>query len=110
MKRSTQLFYFQDTLPQKGGGGSGGGGWGVREIGREKGIVTKEESKNSSDFCGLPVSPAPCWDDRCADDVMQKGDRVGRRSYQSAGEQSAGGASTSEGQECERWSATHAVL
>lgn len=28
-------------------------------------------------FSGLSVSPAPCWNDRCADDVIRKGDRAG---------------------------------
>lgn len=56
-------------------------------------MVTKAEGESSTNFCGLSVSPAPCWDDRCADDVMQKGDRAGGWSDQSAGGQWTGGAS-----------------
>lgn len=34
------------------------------------------------------MSPAPCWGDRCADDVMLKGNRAGRGRGKSRGEES----------------------
>lgn len=54
----------------------------------------KSGGGGNCNFCGLSVSPAPCGDDRCADDVMQKGDKAEEgRSNGSAGGQWMGGAS-----------------
>lgn len=39
-------------------------------------VGDKKWSRELDSFCGLPVSLAPCWDDRCADDVIRKG--IGR--------------------------------